>query len=96
MKYRKKPVEVEAFQLTTDVDVIAPDWFTKAVAAEEIWIDRILEDGHVRVYGCTINSQRGSQHARIGEYIIREPDGTIHACKKNVFIRDYEKAGGAA
>ena len=28
MQYRKKPVVVEAFQFTRDVDSIAPPWFT--------------------------------------------------------------------
>lgn len=49
MKYRQKPVEVEAFKLTTDPERIAPDWFTKAVADERIYIDRVMKDGHIDV-----------------------------------------------
>ena len=30
MKYRKKPVEIEAFRLTDDAEMIAPAWFTDA------------------------------------------------------------------
>ena len=54
MKFRKKPVEVEAFKLTADPERIAPDWFTKAVADERIYIDRVMKDGHIDVYGCMI------------------------------------------
>ena len=34
MKYRKKPVVVEAFQLTDDPEYESPPWFTQAVADE--------------------------------------------------------------
>ena len=49
MKYRKKPVMVEAFQLTDDPEMIAPKWFTQAVADESVWIDRSIVDGHARL-----------------------------------------------
>ena len=42
MKYRKKPVVVEAFQLTDDPEYESPPWFTQAVADEKVWIDRSL------------------------------------------------------
>ena len=93
MKYRKRPAEVEAFRLTSDVDFIAPDWFTQAVADEKIWIDRSIVDGHVHIYGCTIQMPEGRMHAKLGDYIIRDADGRIYPCKSNVFKRDFEKAG---
>lgn len=80
MKYRKKPVMVEAFQLTDDPEMIAPKWFTQAVADESVWIDRSIVDGHARIYGCTISAK----------------DGRIYPCSRSVFQRNYEKAGGAA
>ena len=49
MKYRKKPVVIEAFPLTDDPDMEAPAWFTQAVADEKVWIDRALKDGHINV-----------------------------------------------
>ena len=44
MRYKKKPVVIEAFRLTDDPDRIAPAWFTQAVADEKVWIDRSLVD----------------------------------------------------
>lgn len=96
MKYRKKPVVVEAFQLTDDPEMISPKWFTQAVADEAVWIDRSIVDGHMRVYGCTISAKDGRMHAKLGDYIIREADGRIYPCSRSVFQRNYEKAGGAA
>ena len=45
MRYCQKPIEVEAFQLTEDVDIIAPKWFADAMQEEKVVIDRILHDG---------------------------------------------------
>ena len=36
MRYRKKPIEVDAFRLTGDVDISVLRWFMKAVDAGRI------------------------------------------------------------
>ena len=90
MRYRNKPVEVDAFQLT-DPERIAPEWFTQAVADEVVWIDRSLQDGHVKVYGCTIHTPEGKMHAKLGDYIIRGVNGELYSCKPDIFQKTYEK-----
>ena len=92
MRYRKKPVVVEAFQLTDDPEMEAPAWFTQAVLDEKIWIDRCLKDGHTRVYGCTIRTLEGKLHARLGDYIIRGVNGELYPCKPDIFLKTYEEA----
>ena len=94
MKYRKKPVEIEAFQLTDDPEMIAPKWFTQAVADEVVWIDRSIVDGHVRIYGCTINTLEGRMHAKLGDYIIRGVNGELYPCKPDIFRKTYEPVEG--
>ena len=42
MRYRKKPVEVEAFCLTEETERTAPEWFERADLNETVWIDRSL------------------------------------------------------
>ena len=91
MKYRQKPVEVEAFKLTTDPERIAPDWFTKAVADERIYIDRVMKDGHIDVYGCTIRTQHGKVHAKLGDYVIKGINGELYPCKVDIFKKTYER-----
>lgn len=93
MRYRKKPIEVQAFPFTDSSDMTAPNWFGQAIDEEKVWIDRSLVDGHARVYGCTIRTPTGRVHARLGDYIIREPDGSIYPCKPGDFAKTYEKAG---
>lgn len=87
----KKPVVVEAFQLTRDVDSIAPPWFTQAVVDEKVFIDRVLVDGHIDVYGCTIETLEGKHRAKIGDYIIRGVAGELYPCKAQIFQKTYEK-----
>lgn len=94
MKYRKKPVEVEAFQMTKDVEALAPDWFLEAVDQEKVFIDRSIVDGSVQVYGCSIKTPEGWQKARIGDYIIRGITGELYSCKEYIFCRTYEHLDG--
>lgn len=91
MRYRKKPVEVDAFKLTADMERIAPDWFAKAIAEERIYIDRSMRDGHIDVYGCTVRTQHGKVHAKIGDYIIKGISNELYPCKESVFKKTYER-----
>ncbi|MBS5285140.1 MAG: hypothetical protein ACLRVB_05610 [Blautia sp.] len=90
MKYRKKPVEVEAFCFHTDVEAVAPKWFTQAIVDERIWIDRSIVDGHARIYGCTIHTLEGRMHAKLGDYIIKGVNGELYPCKSDIFRKTYE------
>lgn len=91
MRYRKRPEMVEAFCLTDDPEREAPVWFTQAVIDERIWIDRSISDGHIKVYGCTIQTSVGRLQARLGDYVIREKDGTIYPCRAKTFGAKYER-----
>ena len=75
MKYRKKPLEVDAFLFTEDVEINAPKWFVNALSRCRADIDMALQDGHCRIYGCTIYSKRGRLKARVGDYIIKGTHG---------------------
>ena len=91
MRYRKKPVEVEAFCLTEESERTAPEWFERAVLNETVWIDRSLQDGHAKIYGCTIKTLEGKMHAKVGDYIIRGVNGELYSCKPDIFKKTYEK-----
>ena len=55
MRYRKKPIEVDAVRLTGGVDISVLRWFMKAVDAGRVYIDRSINDGYVHIYGATID-----------------------------------------
>lgn len=80
MKYRKKPVVVDAIQFTRD------NWdevreFTHGQA------NKFSIDG--RCY-CTIHTLEGDHIAQSGDYIIRGVAGEYYPCKPDIFERTYE------
>ena len=93
MRYRKKPVEIEAFRLTDDPDRIAPEWFTRAVEDGKVYIDRSMLDGHMHVYGCTIETLECRMQARLGDYIIQGLRGELYPCKPDIFMKTYDLVG---
>lgn len=92
MRYKKKPEMVEAFQFGADCEITAPGWFAVAVQKEQISIDRVITDGAVRVYGCTIMTDIGRMKAKNGDYIVKAADGSIFPVKKQKFRKQYERA----
>lgn len=96
MKYKAIEQTVQAVQITPDIDMIAPDWFTKKMNTEEIMIDRVQKDGAISVIGCTIyfNARKyiGSRLvARIGDYVVKDSVGRLNVVRKNDFDRLYKK-----
>ena len=83
MKYRKKPVVIEAFQLGVDY---IPDWFMDAVTKNAI----ILRGDYKRETSCDIETLEGWNHANYGDYIIRGVKGEIYPCKPDIFKMTYE------
>ena len=54
VSYTHLDVYKRQVQITPDIDMIAPDWFTKKMNTEEIMIDRVQKDGATAVIGCTV------------------------------------------
>ena len=82
MKYRKKPVVIEAFRF--QIDAAAPDWFMDRVT------DNIIithEDGT-----CDINTLEGIMKSDKGDYIILGVNGEVYPCKPDIFGKTYDKA----
>lgn len=76
MKYRKKPVEVEAFRLGIDS---IPDWF-----------ESIFTYGDGEMITALIYTLEGVMRAEYGDYIIRGVQGEIYPCKPDIFEATYE------
>lgn len=79
MKYRKKPVVIEAVQYTGD------NW--KHLA---IWIGRtclVANDANL-----VIETLEGNHTATIGDFIIQGVKGEFYPCKPEIFDMTYEVA----
>nr|DAP57039.1 MAG TPA: PGDYG protein [Caudoviricetes sp.] len=88
MKYRKKPVVIEAFQLGIDN---IPDWFMNAVTKK----DAILHGTSTGFYhandtNADIKTLEGWLHADYGDYIIQGIKNEIYPCKPDIFEKTYE------
>lgn len=89
MKYRKKPVVIEAVQLNERC-LIEEDWFWDAVTRNEI----ITHDNGKQAKGlawCEIKTLEGVMVAKTGDYIIRGVQGELYPCKPDIFAETYEK-----
>ena len=93
-KFRKKPVEIEAFQFK-------PFWRRGlAVAAENapVWFLQAEQDGSVKVWGddetpyCMIKTLEGSMKANDGDWIIKGVKDEIYPCKPDIFAATYDAA----
>ncbi|MDY0140047.1 MAG: hypothetical protein RBR50_10125 [Candidatus Izemoplasmatales bacterium] len=85
MKYRKKPVVIQAFKWTGDIDQLEdPEW-----VVEEI------KKGNVTFNGTPITMKiktlEGVMTAQIGDYIIQGVNGEIYPCKPDIFEKTYEE-----
>ena len=90
MKYRKKPVEIEAFQLN-ERGLVGEDWFWDAVTNNEI-ITHDFGKYHPNSAWCEIKTLEGIMVARAGDYIIKGVKGEIYPCKADIFEQTYDVA----
>jgi hypothetical protein len=78
MKYRKKPVVIDAVQYKANEP--ASDWYSDSEAIR-------FDDG-----GCFIRTLEGDMRVSDGDWVIRGIKGEIYPCKPDIFEATYEAA----
>lgn len=95
MKYRKKPVVIDAFKWTGDQNQTEdPEWVIEALKDGTVFIP--LVDWAIEKYGkpiMEINTLEGVMIASQGDYIIQGVQGELYPCKPDIFELTYEKVG---
>lgn len=87
MKYRKKPVVIEAFKWTGGPDQEEdPVWIVEAIKEGEVWFKNI---GTPDAQLC-IETLEGTMSASVGDYIIKGVKGELYPCKPDIFEATYE------
>ena len=89
-RYRKLPVEVEAWQIVEgDLRKIAPDWLRAA-----------MDGGTVQVFGkmfgveyVKIETREGTMRGNRGDWIVRGVEGELYPVKPDIFAKTYEPVG---
>ena len=89
MKYVKKPVVIDAFQLGED-GVVSEDWFWDPVARNDIAIHNFDRESIYNPAWCEIKTLEGTMVAKAGDYIIKGVKGEIYPCKSDIFEETYE------
>ena len=90
MKYRKKPVVIEAFQYDGDFvdrngNPYVPDWAFSALNDGVLYYEN---DGEL-----WIKTLEGDHHASVGDFIIRGIRGELYPCNPDIFEKTYEVVG---
>lgn len=85
MKYRKKPIVVDAFRFGVDN---VPEWCEDAVL--QGWYPVRDEHGK-QLFGVMINTLEGVMAAYSGDYIVKGVNGEIYPVKADIFEKTYER-----
>ena len=95
MKFRKKPVVIDAIQWLPDDDVAA----NRALGWLDAYGAKILpvRHGELEIFTLEDGDDGRAKHvASPGDWIIRGVKGEFYACKPDIFEATYEPADGAA
>ena len=91
MKYRKKPVVIEAFKFGIDN---MPEWFFDRVVTKEIILRGESEQWRCPLKCCEIQTLEGVMVGNRGDYIIQGIKGEIYPCKADIFEATYDLVEG--
>ena len=87
MKFRKKPVVIEAFEVHPDdgkTRQLPPMWLIEAMMKTPVHVS-IADDG-----GLDIRTLEGVMHANVGDWIIRGVKGELYPCRGDIFAATYD------
>lgn len=89
MKYKKKPVVIEAFQWFGDIrQQEDPDWIVEAMLDNRVSLSIDKENSKPTM---SITTLEGVMTAYSGDYIIKGVKGEIYPCKPDIFEQTYEE-----
>ena len=89
MKYRKKPVVIEAIQWDgswDSMEAIKTSWPEMQVCAST------LHPPSKTVRDWSIRTLEGSHQVSVGDYVIKGVKGEFYPCKPDIFEMTYEPA----
>lgn len=90
MKFRKKPVVIEAWQFEGHPGSYPqPTWFRDAIDRGDVGYESAPPQAF------TIKTLEGHMRADVGDWIIRGVKGELYPCKPDIFAATYEPVEGA-
>lgn len=90
LKYVKKPIPVEAIQITEEFGIhsvyywedFLPDWYIDAVKAGKVSISNS---------GFGVHTLEGTMLAPFNSYLVRGVDGELYPCREDIFKKSYDE-----
>lgn len=89
MKYRKKPVEIEAVQFKDDTP--------ETIIELQRFMDQnihISYKGYPAKPKMVVETLEGTMYASVGDYIIKGVQGEFYPCKPDIFEATYDIVKG--
>lgn len=88
-KFRKKPIVIEAFQMTVERRADNSDW---PAWLHEAWNTPMEQPGafYPLATSLCISTLEGSHVVSVGDWIIRGIKGELYPCKPDIFGATYE------
>lgn len=94
MKYRKKPVEIEAIQFDGKNELEIKEFVGDSLIVNLIKPPQNTEKGIIPKWvELTIKTLEGDMKVNIGDYVIKGVKGEFYPCKPDIFEMTYEKVG---
>jgi len=93
MKYRKKPVVIEAFQYNGDLmgsdgKYYVPEFAINAYENDILFYDSAAPDEPP--CDLFIRTLEGNMLASVGDFVIQGVNGELYPCKPDIFEKTYE------
>lgn len=89
MKFRKKPVVIEAEHVTTIIGRCGTDW-----SGLPLWVKKAYDEGKLVICPNEIfvETLEGNMRAGLSDMLIQGVNGEIYPCKPDIFAKTYEAA----
>lgn len=91
MKYRKKPVVIEAFKYDGDLKDSSGEFYAPAWAWHAYMVG-VMFYSTEEPWELYIKTLEGTHHVSVGDYIIQGVNGELYPCKPDIFEKTYEPA----
>lgn len=93
MTFRKKPVEIEAFQYDGDLKgkdgYYVPDWAADAFESGVMYYASLSDnEPPCELF---IKTLEGDHHVSVGDFVIQGVHGELYPCKPDIFEATYDK-----
>lgn len=87
MKYRKKPVTIEAVQLGSSPELLDAALVFCGQSGQAV---EVVHDPETQSHAIAIDTLEGRMLARLDDWIIRGVKGEIYPCTPDIFEATYE------